>query len=72
MVDSGFALMDARLAGHDYIAGAFSLADAALFYVEFWAADRMKMTLPPNCAAHLARMKARPAVAAVLKQEGFA
>jgi hypothetical protein len=27
--------------------------------------------LPPNCAAHFARMKARPAVAAVLKKEGI-
>jgi len=31
----------------------------------------MGMTLPKNCAAHLARMKARPAVAATLKQEGL-
>ena len=68
----GFALMEKTLDGKDYVVGKFSVADAALFYVEFWAADRMKMTLPPNCAAHFARMKARPAVAAVLKQEGFA
>ena len=46
------------------------LPDAALFYVEFWA-DRGKVPLPANCAAHLARMKSRPAVAAVLKKEGF-
>lgn len=72
MVDAGFARLDASLAGKHYVAGDFSIADAALFYVEFWGADRMHMTLPANCAAHLARMKSRPAVAAVLRQEGFA
>jgi glutathione S-transferase len=72
MVDKGFALMDKALEGKDYVAGAFSIADAALFYVEFWAAARMKIALPPNCVAHYERMKTRPAVAAVLTQEGFA
>lgn len=69
--ENGLKVMDGVLAGKDYVVGAFSIADAALFYVEFWAAARMGMTLPANCAAHFARMKARPAVAAVLKQEGF-
>ena len=72
LIEKGFAVVDKALEGHDYVTGAFSIADAALFYVEFWGADRMKLPLPANCAAHLARMKARPAVAAVLKQEGFA
>ena len=71
IVEAGFALMEKHLAGQDYVAGEFSIADAALFYVEFWGAGRMGMTLPENCAAHLARMKARPAVATVLKQEGL-
>ena len=46
-------------------------ADAALFYVEFWAAARMKMTLPKNCAAHYERMKNRPAVKRTIEQEGL-
>ena len=53
MVEKGFAVMDKALAGKDYVAGAFSIADSALFYVEFWGADAMNMKLPPNCAAHL-------------------
>jgi glutathione S-transferase len=69
--ENGLKVMDGTLAGKNYVAGSFSVADAALFYVEFWGAARMGMTLPANCAAHYARMKARPAVAAVLKQEGF-
>jgi glutathione S-transferase len=71
--EGGLKLMDARLAGQDYLlGGSFSIADAALFYVEFWAAARMGMTLPPNCAAHFERLKARPAVRRVLEAEGFA
>jgi glutathione S-transferase len=30
------------------------------------------MTLPANCAAHYARMKSRPSVQKVLREEGFA
>jgi glutathione S-transferase len=70
--EKGLKVMDKALEGKEYLAGAFSVADAALFYVEFWGAERMKMTLPPNCAAHYARMKARPAVQKVLAAEGFA
>jgi glutathione S-transferase len=71
LVGKGFALMDQVLGGKDYLVGNFSIADAALFYVEFWGGDRLKMELPPSCAAHLARMKARPAVQSTLKAEGF-
>ena len=71
MVEKGFAVMDKALAGKDYLVGSFSIADAALFYIEFWGAKRMNMKLPPNCAAHLNRMMARPAVQRVLQQEGL-
>ncbi len=72
MVEKGFAVMDKALAGKDYLVGSFSIADSALFYTEFWGAKRMNMTLPPNCAAHLNRMMARPAVQRVIQQEGLA
>ncbi|MGH7057672.1 MAG: glutathione S-transferase N-terminal domain-containing protein [Acetobacteraceae bacterium] len=72
MVEKGLALIDKSLAGKQYLVGQFSIADAALFYVEFWAADRMNIPLPANCAAHYARMKARPAVARAMQQEGLA
>ncbi len=70
IVERGFAVMDDALSGHDYVAGSFSIADAALFYTEFWA-DRLKMTLPPNCRAHYLRMLERPAVRQVLREEGY-
>ena len=63
--------MDEQLAGKEYLLGDFSIADAALFYVEFWA-GRLGIDLPPNCAAHFARMKARPAVRRAMETEGVA
>ena len=48
----------------------FSIADAALFYVEFWA-DKTGMELPANCRAHYERMRGRPAVRQVLAEEGY-
>jgi len=71
LVEKGFAVLDKALDGKDYLAGSFSIADSALFYVEFWGGKRMNMKLPPNCAAHLNRMLARPAVQRVLQQEGL-
>ena len=71
MVEKGFATMDKALAGKDYLAGSFSIADTALFYTEFWGGKRMGMKLPSNCEAHLKRMLARPAVQRVMQQEGL-
>jgi glutathione S-transferase len=70
IVERGFAVMDAALAGRDYVAGAFSIADAALFYVEFWA-DKLGLALPAQCLAHYQRMLARPVVRRVLREEGY-
>jgi glutathione S-transferase len=44
----GLELMSKALEGKEYVVGSFSVADAALFYVEFWAASIMKMPLPRN------------------------
>jgi glutathione S-transferase len=71
IVEKGFAALDKALEGKEYAVGKFSIADSALFYVEFWA-KRVGIALPPNCAAHLERMLARPAVQATLKAEGLA
>jgi glutathione S-transferase len=70
IVERGFAIVDESLAGQDYVAGHFSIADAALFYVEFWA-DKIGIELPPHCRAHYQRMRARPVVQRVLREEGY-
>jgi glutathione S-transferase len=62
MVERGFSIIDAQLAGRDYAAGdRFGIADAALFYVERWA-PQVDVALPPHVAAHFERMLARPSV----------
>jgi len=72
IVDKGFAVLDKALAGKNYIAGnEFSAPDTALFYVEYWAAKRLGMKLPANCAAHFDRMMARRSVQRVMQQEGL-
>ncbi len=65
----GFDTLDAALVGKDYAVGPFSIADSALFYVEFWA-GRLGLPLPVHCAAHLERMKSRPSVQRTMQQEG--
>jgi glutathione S-transferase len=71
IMEKGLELMNKTLEGKDYLASKFTIADAALFYVEFWASRFMKLKLPKNCAAHYERMKNRPAVKRVLDQEGL-
>lgn len=71
VIDKGFAQVEPWLAGNDYVAGPFSIADCALFYVEFWA-DRSAIALPENCQAHYRRMLRRRAVRQVLAEEGYA
>lgn len=71
IAEKGFGTLNEALEGKDYAVGPFSIADSALFYVEFWA-KRVGIPLPPNCAAHLERMLARPAVQRTLKAEGLA
>ncbi len=62
MVEDGFAILDPLLARHPYAVGNdFSIADAALFYVERWAASA-GVTLPVNIQRHFERLLARPAV----------
>lgn len=72
IIERGFAIMDKLMEGRDWVAGEYSMADSALFYVEFWAAKRMNISLPPNLAAHFERMMARPAVQRTMEQEGLA
>ena len=72
MVEKGYAVLDKALAGKDWIAGSYSIADSAVFYVSYWGAKQMGMTLPPNLAAHFERLMARPAVQRMLAAEGLA
>lgn len=70
IVKKGLALINKQLAGNAYVAGEFSIADAALFYCEFWAA-RIGIELPEHCQAHYQSMLKRRAVKQVLMEEGY-
>ena len=66
MVEQAFAILAPQVAGRDYVTGdRFTVADSALFYATRWAPE-VGIDLPASLAAHLALMKARPAVARVL------
>jgi len=67
----GFDLISPVLGDQDYLIGGFSIADAVLFYLEYWAVRRESMILPANLAAHLQRMLARPAVQRAMAAEGL-
>jgi glutathione S-transferase len=69
-VAEGFAVLDTQLTPDAYACGDFSIADAAIFYVEFWA-DRTGLDLPPRLRAHYQRMLTRRAVRQVLAEEGY-
>ena len=71
IIEKGYAILDKQLQGREWIAGPYSMADSAVFYVSFWGAKRMNMQLPANLAAHFERMLARPAVQRTLEQEGL-
>jgi glutathione S-transferase len=72
IIEKGYGIMAQQLQGREWVGGTYSVADAALFYVELWGAKRMGMALPPALASHFDRMLARPAVQRTLASEGLA
>jgi glutathione S-transferase len=69
IVQQGFQVIAGSFRGDPFISTQFSIADAALFYVEFWA-DKQQITLPEPCQRHYAALLKRPAVRQVLQEEG--
>jgi glutathione S-transferase len=71
MVQEAFDVIEAGLPEGSYAMGAdFTIADAALFYVLFWA-SKTDLPLPPRCRALLDRIRARTVVQQVLREEGY-
>jgi glutathione S-transferase len=70
LVEKGFGIVNKTLEGRKWVGGDYSVADAVLFYVEFWA-DKIDLALPPNLLAHYRAMLLRPAVSLVLREEGY-
>lgn len=72
IVQQGFGIIAKRLAASPsgYLFERFSIVDAALFYLEFWA-DRTGLTMPQACQDHFTVMLQRPKVRQVLMEEGY-
>ena len=70
IVKRGFAVINDGLSPQGYVMDTFTIADAALFYVEFWA-DKIGISLPENCLKHYRLMLERPVVRRVLMEEGY-
>lgn len=73
MLAKKFAWVESSLAESEWVAGSrFTIADAYLFTILRWA-DAVKLELGErkNIDAYMARVSARPAVAAALKAEGL-
>lgn len=71
VVAQAFGILEKRMPAEGYVIGPqFSIADAAIFYNEFWA-DRIGISLPPRVFAHYQRVRARPVVRQVLAEEGY-
>jgi len=70
IVNQALAVVARSLPEQGYALGDFGIADAALFYVEFWA-DRTAIELPVRCRQHYELMLSRPAVRRVLMEEGY-
>ena len=73
LLDKKLAYIDESLAGAQWISGSrFTIADAYLFTVLRWAfAVKLDMAGYKNIADYMARVAARPAVAAALAAEGL-
>ncbi|MGI1670168.1 MAG: glutathione S-transferase N-terminal domain-containing protein [Neptuniibacter sp.] len=76
IVVNGFRLIEQMIdkvsatSGEGLIFENLSVADTALFYVEFWA-DRTGIALPLRCEKHYQVMLERPVVRQVLSEEGY-
>lgn len=72
IVQQGFGILAKRLATSQsgYLFERFSIVDAALFYLEFWA-DRIGLAMPSACQEHFSLMLQRPKVRQVLMEEGY-
>jgi glutathione S-transferase len=72
IVKKAFEQISASLGDREFAYGdGLTIADGALFYVLFWACERLNLEVPQNCATYFARLRARPSAERVLRTEGL-
>ncbi len=69
--NKGLSQLDRQMTQRTHVVDSLSIADTALFYVEFWAVERLGQPLPPNLAEHYERMVPRAAVQRALTANGY-
>ena len=70
IINDGFRILDSLISEAGFITDHFSIADAALFYIEFWAI-KSDIELPANCLRHYQKLLKRSTVRQVLAEEGY-
>ena len=71
IVMSGLEILSQTLGKKDWMAGDYSIADASLFFIEYWVKEKILWSMPENIEAHYRRMLARPDVRKALAREGL-
>ncbi|KAA0070414.1 glutathione S-transferase N-terminal domain-containing protein [Tardiphaga sp. P9-11] len=71
VVAAGLAVVERDLKQGGALHGEATFADAALFYVLFWAIDRAKLEVPAAGAERYARLKSSDAARRVFAEEGI-
>jgi glutathione S-transferase len=72
IVMQGLDILARTLGKKDWLIGDYSIADASLFFIEYWAKEKVSWPMPPAIESHYRRMRARPAVQRALGREGLA
>lgn len=70
IIGKGFTVISGMLDGQGYVTDTLSIADAALFYIEFWA-DKSGIDMPVACQNHYRKMLELSSVRRVLREEGY-
>lgn len=63
---AGLDRAEEMLAGRDWLFGRLTIADFALFYLEFWSVQNRAGRLGPRCRTHYDLLMARPRIAAAV------
>lgn len=71
IVMRGLDVLSQRLEKGEWMTGDYSVADPFLFFIEYWAKEKVGYAMPDNIEAHYRRMLARPAVKRALAREGL-
>ena len=71
IIHDGFAVVERSIGPGGTLHSIESFADAALFYVFFWGAERLKLELPATCAQRWQDMKASPHARNVIQSEAI-